>query len=200
MLETHAGGCCQSENAEGRDNAHAVSTSCCAVDSAATLPLTSNEGCCGPTFGTGEVAGSNGSRHVRGLGKELPLIAGGTERGVTTGCGCGPHGNSTDRREDCQSPLGVNLLDGSPLNIDVRDDVADVEPVVVNPKDGTPECCPDGETKGCCHGQASEQSGNVSDQGCLCHGENNPGHYTEHATESGTKHRHGLHSVTEVSR
>ena len=199
-LHAQAGSCCQNKNAE-RDQHMNAETSCCGAGLAQSpLPAATNEGCCGTTLGGGEVSRSNGAGEVRGLGKELPLVAGRAEGGMPSGCGCGPHGDVADAREDRQSPLGVNLLDGTPLNVDVRDDVTNVKPVVVNTQDGSPECCPGGEAEGCCQGQTAKQGDTVAENGCFCNGENDPGHHTEHATESGTKHRHGLHSVTEVTR
>jgi hypothetical protein len=202
MLEAKTECGCRNENRENRDEA-SVELLRGDTDLVATrLPDSSNVSCCGTTLTRREISGSDGAIQVRGLGQKLSLVATGSETGVATGCRCGPRGDAADAREHGESPLRINLLDGTPRNGELGDHVANHNSVITDQQDGSPECCPGGKSEGCCEGNAAHQSDAVErdNERCLCCAEDDPRHHTKDLTETGPERRHGLHRATEAAR
>jgi len=196
-------GCCgggkYSENyGEGNVDARLNPTT---VGSAA-LPVSTNDGCCATGIGRDEVSGSNGSREIGGFGQMLTLVSTSDHGGVTTGCGCGPNGNSLSTDEKGQSPLRVNSTDRAPLNLVGRDDIANVDGTVPNNQSGSPECCVDGRCEECGNAQSAQpvNQGSCCDGGCRCGSADNNENNGEYSTGAGHERRHTLHAVMEVTR
>lgn len=193
---------CAQQNTQGHDNENIDVANGNTLRVTAVSPEAANVGCCSTAFTGDEITGSNGAREIRGFGQELSFVSRGDESGMSAGCGCGPRGDFANGREQGQAPLRINLLDGTPLDVVVRHDVADVNSGVVDAQAGSPECCPGGEAEGCCQGNAVKKSESVegNQDGCLCCGQSDSHRDRENATESGAEDRHAHHGVTEVAR
>jgi len=197
------GGCCgggkNSQNyGEGNVDARLNSTT---VGSSA-FPVSTNDGCCSTGIGRDKVSGSNGSREIGGLGQMLTLVSASDERSVTTGCGCGPNGNSLSADEQSESPLRVDSTNRAPLNLVGRDDVAHVDGTVTNNQPGSPECCVDGRCEECGNAQSAQPiyEGSCCEGGCRCGGADNNKNDGENSAGAGHERRHTLHAVMEVTR
>lgn len=197
------GGCCGGAQNNQRDEQRNVDSR---FDTStvvtATLPVSSNEGCCSAGITRDEVAGSDRSREIGGLGQVLTLVTARDHGGVSAGCGCGPDVDALGAEEQGQTPLGIDAGDGSPFNLVGGDDVADVDAGLSNDEAGTPKCCVDGQCEEC----GNHYSAQTVDQSTCCGGgccsstENQNEHDSENLAGSGSERRHVLHVVTEVTR
>ena len=197
------GGCCGGgENAQRDDefNVHARLNASSVIR--ATLPVPANESCCSTRVAGDEVAGANSSREVGGLGKVLPLVAAGDHGSVTTGCGCGPDRDAAIFEEESQSPLGVDALDRTPLDLVGRDDVADVDSGLADNESGSPECCVDGQCEECGNADSAQgvDDGACCGGGCCGAAEDKNKDDGQYSTGAGHERRHVLNGVTEATR
>jgi len=168
----------------------------------ATLPVSSNEGCCSAGITRDEVAGSDRSREIGGLGQVLTLVTTRDHGGVSAGCGCSPDVDALASEEQGQTPLGVDSRDGSPLDFMSSHDVADVDAGLSNNEARSPKCCVDGHGEEC----GNRDSAQTVDQSTCCGGgccsstENQNEHDSEDLAGTGSERGHVLHVVTEVTR
>ncbi len=167
-----------------------------------SLPVAANESCCSARVTGDEIAGTNRSREVGGLGQVLPLIAASSHGRVATGCGCGPDRDAFVVKKEGQPPLGVDSLNRSPLDLVGRNDVANVDTGFSDHQSGSPQCCVDGQCEECRNCDSAKDDDNVACCGGGCCGstkdeDKNDGQY---AARAGYERRHALNGVMEVTR
>lgn len=203
VVSDNQGGCCGgAQNAQNTDQGDVNTRLDASSVFTSAFPVASNESCCSAGIGRDEVAGSNGSREIGGLGQVLTLVATSNHGGVTAGCGCRPDGDAALVEVERQSPLGVDARDRAPLNLVSRDDVADVHAALSNDESGSPECCPDGRCEECGNNDAAQPLDDSACCGGGCCGatENQNEDDSENSAGTGNERRHVLHVVTEVTR
>jgi len=197
------GGCCGgAQNRQGDDESNVHTGLDASAFIRATLPVPANESCCSSGITGNEIARTNGSREVGGLGQVLPLVAAREHGSVATGCGCGPDRDAPIFQKESQSPLGVDALNRPPLDLMRRDDVADVDAGLADDEPGSPECCIDGQCEE--RGNADSAKG-VDDVACCgggCCGtaEDKNEDNGQYSTRAGNERRHVLYGVTEATR
>jgi len=168
----------------------------------ASFPVATNQGCCSAGIGGDEIAGSDGTREIGGLGQVLTLVAARGHGGVAAGCGCGPDVDASLSEEQGQPPLRVDARDGAPFDFVGSDEVSNVHPSLANDQTRSPECCVDGGGKECRHtdsAQSVDQSA-CCGSGCCSTAENDNEHGGDDPARAGRERGHELHGVTEVTR
>ena len=201
-LKGQSGCCGGTQNNQGDDELNVYTRLDASAVFRATLPVPSNESCCSTGVAGDEIAGTNGSREVGGLGQVLTLVATRDHGGVTAGCGCGPDRDTSVLQEESQSPLGVDAFDRSPLDFVRRHDVADVDPGLANDQSGSPECCIDGQCEECGNADSAQRVDDVACCGGGCRGatEDKNKDSGQYSTGAGHERRHVLNGVTEATR
>jgi hypothetical protein len=203
LMSEGQGGCCGGAQNNQRDYELHIDTR---LDASAvfrvTLPVPSNESCCSTGVAGDEIAGTNGSREVGSLGQVLTLVATRDHGGVTAGCGCGPDRDTSVFQKEGQSPLGVDALNRSPLNLVRRDDVADIDARLANDESGSPECCVNGQCEECSNADSTKGVDDVACCGVGCCGatEDKNKDNGQYSTRAGHESRHVLNGVTEATR
>ena len=201
-LKGQSGCCGGTQNNQGDDELNVYTRLDASAVFRATLPVPSNESCCSTGVAGDEIAGTNGSREVGGLGQVLTLVATRDHGGVAAGCGCGPDRDTSVLQEESQSPLGVDAFDRSPLDFVRRHDVADVDPGLANNQSGSPECCIDGQCEECGNADSAQRVDDVACCGGGCRGatEDKNKDSGQYSTGAGHERRHVLNGVTEATR
>lgn len=140
-----------------------------------TFPVATNEGCCSTRLGADQVTGSDGPREICRLGQVASEVARGREGGVSTGCGCGPHGHASIIKEKGQPPLGVDAGDRAPLDSVLTEWVSNDDSLLGDLQSGTPECCVEDNREESVHGEPASNIACCGGRECCCKAE------TEHA-------------------
>jgi hypothetical protein len=167
-----------------------------------TLPVTTNQGCCSAGVGRDEIAGTNGSREVGGLGQVLTLVSTRGQGSVTAGCGCGPDVDASLSEEKGQTPLGIDARDGAPFDFVGRDDVANVHAGLADDEARSPESSVndrDEERRNADSAQTVDQS-TCCGGGCCGTTENSDEHGGNDSAGARRERGHEVHVVTEVTR
>lgn len=196
------GDCCRgSQDAQTHDerNTHARSNESSRIV-VSTFPLAANDGCCTTRFARDEVTGTNSPRQIGALGQMLTLVTRREEGGVSTGCGCGPNGNTASTEEHGETPLRVDAGDRPPFHVVGGDDVANRQPLVADIQSRSPEGGVESRTEKTNHNDQSNRvlplkrdEGCCAGNGCRCRGERG-----ENTARSGDE-SHVLHVSMEVS-
>ena len=202
-MSDQQGGCCGGTGNAQRDNHRDADSR---LDESAVItspfPVATNECCCSTRVARDEVAGTDRSREVGGLGQVLPLVATREHGGIAAGCGCGPDVDALGAEEQGQAPLGVDAGNRTPLDFVGRDNVSDIDAGLANDESGSPECCVDNRNQE----SRNANSSNPIDQSACCGGgccgttENQNEHGGDYFAGARRERDHELHVVTEVTR
>lgn len=166
------------------------------------LPFTSDDSCCSARFSRDEIAGSDRSREVSGLGQVTPEVSAGGECCVPAGCGCGPDGNASTIEIQGQAPFGVDSVDGTPADSVARERVDNSDSVVIDVESRSPEAGVQDHTEKAEHREPSNQSACCEGgQGCCqSNSEDSDGYTGKYPTGSGNERRHEIHAGTKADR
>ena len=166
------------------------------------LPQAPDDSCCTAGFGGREVAGPDGAREVRGLGEMSSEVTTRGERRVSTGCGCGPNGNATTSDPERETPLGVDQVNGPPIDGVCCEDVGDNHALIGDVKPWTPEGGIDG-------GSEKAKNRDAANESVCCEREesrsdrqteNTDGHRGEYTAGSGHERHHENNAGMKVER
>ena len=197
------GGCCgDTQNAQRDNESHVDAGLDARAVIRATLPVPTNESCCSTGVARDEIAGTNGSREIGGLGQVLTLVATRDHGGVTAGCGCSPDRDASVFQIEGQAPLGIDTIDRSPLDFVSRDDVANIDAGLADDESGSPQCCVDGQCQECGNAGSAQGIDDVACCGGGCCGttEDKYKDDSQYSTGAGHESGHVLHGVTEATR
>jgi hypothetical protein len=203
MLSREQGECCaQPGNPENNGKTNRVDGRDVSVVGLASLPLSSNDSCCSSGFGGSEVTGSDSSREVGGLGQMGTEVLASGECCVPSGCGCGPDGNSASGDPQREAPLGVNQVDGSPVDGVCCENVRNDNTGVADIETRTPERGVHRGAEKTKYGDSPYES--VCGEGEQCcsnsQGENSDSHRAENSTGAGHERRHENNAGMKVER
>lgn len=203
MLSREQGECCaQPGNPENNGKTNRVDGRDVSVVGRAPLPQSSDDSCCSTGFGGSEVSGSNGSREVGGLGQMRTEVAASGECCVPSGCGCSPDGNSASGDPQREAPLGVNQVDGSPVDGVCCENVRNDNTGVADIETRTPERGVHRGTEKTKYGDSPYESACCEGEQCCSNsqGENSDGHRAENSTGAGHERRHENNAGMKVER
>jgi len=202
-MSDQQGDCCGGRSNTQRDNHRAADAG---LDQGlvvtTTLPVSSNESCCAAGVRGDEVAGSDRTREVSGLGQILTLVSAGGQGGIAAGCGCSPDIDAPLSEEQGQAPLRVDAGNRAPFDFVRNDDVSNVDPAFPNDQPRSPERRVDNRYEESGDGDSTKPV----DQSACCGGgccgttENEDEHDSDYSAGARRERGHELHVVTEVTR
>lgn len=203
FVSENQGGCCGGGGNAQRDNHREADSR---LDQGAVVPtpfpVTTNQGCCSAGVGVDEIAGTDSTREIGGLGQVLTLVSTRSHGGVAAGCGCGPDVDASLVEEEGQTPLGVDAGDGAPFDLVGRDAVSNVHSRLANDQSRSPECCVDGRCEECGNADSAQtvDESACCGGGCCSAAENDDEHGGDDFAGARRERGHEHYVVTEVTR
>ena len=203
MLSREQGECCaQPGDSKSYRDADGVRGGHSTVVGRASLPLSSDDSCCSAGLSGREITGSDSAREVGGLGQMLTEVTASGECCVPPGCGCGPDGNSSSSDPQRESPLGVDQVDGSPVDGVCCENVGHNDTLVGDVKSWTPEGGVNGDREKAKNRDAANEAVCCEGEQCCSNSqsENSNGDHAENSAGAGHERRHVNNAGTKVGR
>jgi hypothetical protein len=203
MLSREQGECCaQPGNSNSYRDADRVRGGHSTVIGLASLPLSSDDSCCTTGFGGSQVSWANSAREIGGLGQVLTEVTASGECCVSSGCGCGPDGNSASGDPQREAPFGVDQVNGTPVDGVCCENVGYNNTLIADVKSWSPEGGIDGDRQKAKNRDAANEAVCCEGEQCCSNSqtENSNGDHAENSAGAGHERRHVNNAGTKVER